>query len=424
MGRDWLKSFWPASFKGAPFWTEVEQEPGGRRIVVHEFPMRDDPYLEDLGESAREFDLTAYLASDTADAAAIALTAVCSARGAGILVLPVQGPVLVRCDKFKREDRKDRAGFVAYSLHFYREGAATAMVSVPLLANLVFVAADALAIQASVAFVSGIALSSVPDYVTDGMTSQVQDVAATLEAVRSSEPVEAGASAIQRRAIADIFSTAAVFTASPISAGDASQAVTTAAADAGELTSLASVPLQVIAIARGLGDALAPSAALRAFGAILDEPAFASKSLAVSYPTLGFRAQAQNEVEANQLLRLAALTVYCEGVARVALPDRPAGITLRANVAEYFETELGDLPASEIDLARAIATLRDATITYLSRAILDLAPVIRVEANMSMPSLFWAWRLYQDPSRTTDLVERNRVAHPSFMPPEFEALAR
>jgi prophage DNA circulation protein len=39
-----------------------------------------------------------------------------------------------------------------------------------------------------------------------------------------------------------------------------------------------------------------------------------------------------------------------------------------------------------------------------------------------MPSLYWAWRLYKAPERGTELAARNRVAHPSFIPPEFEAL--
>ena len=41
-----------------------------------------------------------------------------------------------------------------------------------------------------------------------------------------------------------------------------------------------------------------------------------------------------------------------------------------------------------------------------------------------MPSLWWANRLYGDAKRADEIVERNGVKHASFMPPEFEALAR
>jgi prophage DNA circulation protein len=82
------------------------------------------------------------------------------------------------------------------------------------------------------------------------------------------------------------------------------------------------------------------------------------------------------------------------------------------------------LTADQSDLYSAMSALRNATVDFLSRAVLDLAPVISVSANMPMPSLFWAWRLYSDPARSVDLVARNRVVHPSFMPAQFEALSR
>ena len=118
------------------------------------------------------------------------------------------------------------------------------------------------------------------------------------------------------------------------------------------------------------------------------------------------------------------MAAYCEAIVGIVLTDRPQAITLRANVAEYIEAELEDLSASDIDLFNALEVQRDAVISYLSRAILDLAPIITVEANLRMPSLFWAWRLYKDPNRSPQLVARNRVRFPSQMPTNFEALSK
>jgi prophage DNA circulation protein len=39
-----------------------------------------------------------------------------------------------------------------------------------------------------------------------------------------------------------------------------------------------------------------------------------------------------------------------------------------------------------------------------------------------MPALYWAWRFYKDPNRAMEIVNRNRVADPAFIPPTFEAL--
>ena len=159
MARDWLKTLYLSSYKGVSFWVETDEESGSRRIVEHEFPMSDLPYNEDLGEGVRHFEVVAYLASDRADGDASALGAVCSAHGPGILVLPSHGPILVRCLNWKRNRNKDRHGYIGFTLTMAREGSASPLVSVLMLANLVFVAADAVALAVAASFVQNFAVS-------------------------------------------------------------------------------------------------------------------------------------------------------------------------------------------------------------------------------------------------------------------------
>ena len=404
VARDWLKTLWRASYKGAPFWTERDTESGGRRIVKHQFPNRDLPYLEDLGEDLREFDITAYVASDRADAEAAMLSVACASRGAGLLVLPVQGPVLVRCVSFSQDSTKDRAGYIGFNLKFCREGASSSLISTAMSANLVFVAAANVVSTISSAFAAALNIAGQADFVVAAVVSQIRDAASVLEALRTTEPVEIVASSLQRGRIETLFDAVPAL----LDAGEAAQVAT-----------------GVIEIARALGDALPPDAAVRAFDGVVSDPGLASEiDPAAVYATPRRRAVAYNADEIRRLLRVAALIAYSEAVARVDPGDRAAGITLRANIAEYFEAEVNDLPASQITLVQQLGVLRDAAVAHLSRAIIDLAPVIQLEANRSMPSLFWAYRLYQDPQRSVELVARNRVAHPSFMPAAFEALAK
>ncbi len=418
VARDWLKTLWPASYKGVPFFVEQDKEPGSRRIVEHEIPMRDDPYLEDLGEGVRHYDVTAYVASDSADVDAASVIAVCATRGPGALVLPTHGPILVRCLTFERNRSKDKHGYIGLSLSFTRQGAASALVSVAKLANLVFVAADSTALSAALSFADATLTSAQPDYVVDAATGGVQNNAAALEAVRTSAPVDAATSSAQRTEIKSIFDAADTVTDTPVIGAGSYQ--TTAGQNAN--SPAVDLAARLVASARALGKAMPPADAIAQF-----EEVFTANQVVVPAPTYvtpGTLQAVANEEAANQLLRMAALISYAEAIARVTLADRPAAITLRANVAEYFESELVRVNAADIALAHAIMTLRDGVIDYLSRAVLNLAPVKSIEANLSMPSLFWAWRLYQDPARSSELVARNALAHPSFMPTEFEALAR
>ena len=401
-GRDWRKALYPASFKGVPFQTERDEETGGRRIVSHEFPMRDTPFNEDLGEAKRDFEVTAYLASNRVDSQASALAAVCAQRGPGLLVLPMQGGIMVRLINFRRAREKDKAGYVAFSLSFTREGAAFALVSFGSLANLVFAASDRLAAAVDDFLTGSLAVLGMPGFVVDAVVDAIVDGAAIFEAVRLGEAVDPLVSAAQRVALARIVD----------------MAITSVTASAG-YTGTAGADL--VAVARALSDGLPPLIAARSFGEIVAE---------VSEPPTGLnlspaaRRAADNTRSVYLAIRLAAACAYTDAIAQADIPDRQTAIALRANAAGYFEKMLHEMAASDAEIYRATTDLLGATVEYLSRAILDRAPVVTVGANRRMPSLWWAHRLYADAGRATDLVARNRVAHPSFMPTEFDAVMK
>jgi prophage DNA circulation protein len=139
MSRDWTKTLWPASFKGVPFWVDKDDEKGGRRVVVHEFPHSDTPFVEDLGQKAKCFSVTAYLVGDTSDGDASVLSASFDGDGSGTLVLPTHGPIPnCYCDDFSRSRTKDKLGLIAYEAHFWRDGPTNSPVTSPYLAQLAY----------------------------------------------------------------------------------------------------------------------------------------------------------------------------------------------------------------------------------------------------------------------------------------------
>jgi len=401
IGRNWLKTMRAASFRGVPFQVEHDEEDGGRRIVSHEFPMRDAPFNEDLGEAKREFEVTAYLASDDVEKRAAALSAACAKRGAATLVLPSHGSITVRCLTFKRAREKDKTGKIAYSLKYVREGAATALISFSSLANLIFVAADT--IQNTIATFTATAISYVAqaEYVLQATNNVLADGAAMLETVRTTANVDPIVSATQRREIQ------ALYDAAP-------EAVTRSGGVAGDQFA------QLVTIARALGDGLPGSIAIAAFAPLIEAATYTPPA---AFPTRNAMAHSGNVAVGSLVIQIAAAAAYSEGIARAEIADRPQAITLRADTVEYFDLILNALSSENMEIHSAVMALRGSVVEYLSRTILDRAPVITVGSNLSMPSLFWAHRLYQDPTRSTDLTDRNSVPYPALMPLDFEALA-
>lgn len=405
IARDWLKTLWRTSYKGGAFWVETDTEGGARRIVIHEFPMRDTPYLEDLGERYRDFAVIAYVASDRADTEGAALMAMCATRGPGVLVLPTQGPVLVRCLEFARTHAKDRMGYIAFTLRFVREGASGALASVTSLVNMVFVRAEAAATLVAQIYAATALIKAVPDYVQQALQTSTENALATLEAVRTSTDVATAVSAVQRDAIEASYNSLPSILANE------------------DASALQGIGETVVGAAMAMAENMTPSVALSVMRDVIEATPVSTDPVKTTASKWRIHA-AKNTQAANTLLRLSALISYCEAVAKVSLQDRPSAITLRANVSMLFDQQMESLNSEDYDQFLGMTKLRDATVEYLSRAIIDLAPVVRVTASLSRPSLYWSWRMYGDPNRAMQLVERNRVAHPSFMPPQFEALGK
>lgn len=96
------------SFRGATFYIDDEQPAEvGRRNALHEYPLRDEPYAEDLGRAARKFTVRGYVLEQ---AAVQALIDAFEAEGAGALRHPWYGNHLVHVDGRARVTAPRAAG--------------------------------------------------------------------------------------------------------------------------------------------------------------------------------------------------------------------------------------------------------------------------------------------------------------------------
>lgn len=85
-----------ASFRGISFGVQDIETTLGRRTVLHEYPLRDDPYSEDLGRKAREFSINAFVINKNDYAASKALASVLEDFDTpGTLVHPTLGAIQV-----------------------------------------------------------------------------------------------------------------------------------------------------------------------------------------------------------------------------------------------------------------------------------------------------------------------------------------
>ena len=265
-----------------------------------------------------------------------------------------------------------------------------------------------------------------PAWLIGHAASGFQDLVAALEDIASGHALDAAAAArfVVPVAIGPAPSAAVPAATAPVTGiGDALVAIYNRVPDlvSGVTGVDPSLGPAVLATARAIGAAMAADDAATAFAAAADGTPDAAPAPTAAANRMVDAANAQGVA---RLARLVLIVPYAEALIRVAYATRQDGITARADCVERFERELGLCQgALDSPVARVLTDLRDRCVEYLSRAIATLAPVVPVGAPLSLPSLFWAWRLYRDPSRASELVARNGVPHPSFMPTQFEALA-
>lgn len=125
----------------------------------------------------------------------------------------------------------------------------------------------------------------------------------------------------------------------------------------------------------------------------------------------------------DALTRLALFTATCFAAVRASYATRQDAIAARARIAAAADALYPLAAPAGPDAFDFIVRLAGSVVTGLSALAASRAPMVRVEINMSAPSVLMAWQLYADPARAAELVQRNRVATPFLMPVTFEAPA-
>lgn len=185
--------------------------------------------------------------------------------------------------------------------------------------------------------------------------------------------------------------------------------------------------------AAATAEAAAVQAVSEALRAACNDPADAVRllSLLATYNPVGAYGadtigsdMAAVEAATSSLCRRAALVSLALAAASYAPTSYQDAVTVRTNVCSLIDAEIliaGD--AGDYDTYAALRTLRTAVSADLTSRAANIANVITFQLPTSLPSLVVAYALYQDASRSDDLVSRVDPRSPLFMPRVFDALA-
>lgn len=438
--RDQLQ---PASWKGVSFFVTGSHGRFGRRNAIHEYPNRDDVWVEDLGRSKRIFRLRGFLLGDDVIQQSKKLVSVCESKDetdeGGELVHPIFGKLQLALVDFSITHNVEgryaeiEFAFIASSKRIYP-------VSEQSSTDLVGTAADSLDLSASQSFgkrvVSALqqgqaAVGKVVQVVQQygGLVFRLVNDATSLVRTVQSLPGTfgrffAGATASFRnlgRVLGIGNPSVTIATLTDQGAEDRA-AVTTA-------MNTAQSGASSLSTATAKSFATQTQAVMKSLAASVSDPGDQVRlftTLASFAPTTlpGSTAIVQGQTATVDLWRRAALTALARASALYQPSSYDDAATLRALIIALLDAEIGIAgDQGEDAVFLALLGLKTAVANDLTARGASLAPMIQVNFASPMPASLLAMMLYQDPTRADELIAESNVRNPLFMPTSFKALA-
>ena len=184
----WQDELRPASIGGVPMRVESTGGESGRRLVIHDYPGRDRPLIEDMGRSRRTYSFRAYVIGPDYIQQRNDLIAVLDSNAVLDLIHPTHGERRVRAQPYSYEESKDRGGICEFSLSFI-EDLDFEVTARPDTGGIVLGQAAAVDLAAAETFDAGFNLDGVPGFVRDAAVSDLEltglDATGILDAVSS-----------------------------------------------------------------------------------------------------------------------------------------------------------------------------------------------------------------------------------------------
>lgn len=389
MASAWKTRIRQASFRGVAFGVADAALEAGRRAVVHEFPQRDLPWVEDMGAAPAKFTVQAFVVGPDYMARRDRLEAELQKPGAGTLVHPWYGELEVaQFAPYRVRHSAQDGGMAVFELSFCRQNAPsspTASLNQGLRALLRADLAGSLSCEALDGLIK---LAGEAEYVVSQTWQLVNDTVTTVQAVLGGDI----------HAIADVLGAVTGY----------------------DLLGAVGLGERLWGVYQDLAAGLAPMQAASRWAE--------AARLPFAVPDPPHAGSMRQTIRANGLAvadftRRIAVAEACKAAAGAVPPSRAAATELRdamvdaLDAAETLESAPGGAdPELEVRIADALTEARGASLAALAEAA-RRAPDVRVITPAAvLPSLALCYRYSGGVALEADLVARNHIAHPGFAP--------
>lgn len=368
------------SFRGAGFIAPTDELEFGRRTQVHEFPLRDEPYVEDLGRKARRFQIEVFVAGDGYMAERDALIAAIDEPGPGLLTHPWYGVLNVTVVEARVRQSSREGGKATFTLSLVEAGE---NIFLPTIDADTASGVDAKAATATASAIGEFARK----FSVEGLTG-FSLAALEAEISRTLADVTKVVGTIANTVAAEI---RAPYNMAGLIVGGVQQ-----------IAALAATPLEALRLYKGLFDAGSGGASIPPTTAQRQSQARATNALHEMTRTSGVIEAARTASGADFASSNEALALR---------DDLLAALDARMEALDPVTGE----PIGA-DLFDALRALRAAMVEDFRLRAAKLPRITTYTPKAMLPARVIAWRLYGDASRAEEIMARNNIRHPLFVP--------
>lgn len=373
------------SFRGVEFHSESSEGDIGRRVVIDEFPDKDEAASEDLGRKARSFTLSIFVLGPDWEQRRDALEAAFEKRGPGELVHPWRGTMNVAVTSCRPTENIAQGSRQSWSVSFTVVGTQSQPSVRPDTVAVVDAASDKALQAAEESFAEEFSVEDVPEYVETDAVTQINDALdSVLNATKSMLPD---------------------MTVLPAFTSNAGRIVSKVTTLLRTPTNLSSQISGQIASIFGLGNS-----PLAAFNAL--KKLFGYKASSVARTTPSRIVQDNNRTAVANLTRQAAVIEAARASSSIQFESQDQAVAVRDTIVDAINTE--QLTAND-NVFVALSDLRTAVVNDINTRAVDLSKLVAYTPKSTMPAVVLAYRLYGDATRDEEIVTRNNIAHPGFV---------
>jgi prophage DNA circulation protein len=396
----------PVIWRGIAFRFGTYALRGGRRVAVHEFPTRDDPFTEDLGRRVRQYRVRGHVIGPLWEANRDALISACEdSDQVGTLVHPYLGPLRVRCIDFEVSEDKDQGQIANFELTFVEAGEEPGPSSSIDTALSVLKQVESVVAEVQSAFTNGIAIIGARATLLSSFTGWLAGLVGSLTALP----------------LASTYSLASLLPG-------VFDMPTDPTATAGAILDVMGAYAQAIVDGvHGLGPRITipgdPSSGLAGLATWGDDILAANPGIPDSCPGTGWL-QAANARATVDLVRGAAVAALAELYAGMDWTSADAASAARDLLAALLDArQLAAAAAGQDALFAAWQALASVALQDLTLRAQQLPQLLTYGRPQPPAALALAYWLYQDATRAIELIALNDAPHPLFMPSTGNALA-